>query len=117
MSTSTAEDAIPEGAVAPEGADAPEGVVAPIGPVVPDESSTAIATLRGQIDAFDIAIIRLIAERARASLLVQTARMNAGGTRVELSRERVVLDTYRNSLGADGLQLGVAVLRVCRGGR
>jgi hypothetical protein len=43
--------------------------------------------------------------------------MNAGGTRVELGRERVVLDTYRNSLGADGLQLGDAVLRVCRGAR
>ncbi len=43
--------------------------------------------------------------------------MNAGGTRVELGRERVVLDTYRSALGADGPLLGDAILRVCRGAR
>jgi chorismate mutase len=43
--------------------------------------------------------------------------MNAGGTRVELGRERVVLDTYRSVLGADGTLLGDAILRVCRGAR
>jgi chorismate mutase len=83
----------------------------------PDGTATAIPMLRGQIDALDTAITRLVAERARLSRRVQTARMNSGGTRVELGRERVVLDTYRNSLGADGLQLGDAVLRVCRGAR
>ncbi len=83
----------------------------------PDGTSTAIPMLRGQIDALDTAITRLVAERARLSRRIQTARMNAGGTRVELGRERVVLDTYRNSLGADGRQLGDAVLRVCRGAR
>jgi chorismate mutase len=83
----------------------------------PDATSTAIPMLRGQSDALDTAITRLVAERARLSRRVQTARMNGGGTRVELGRERVVLDTYRNSLGADGLQLGDAVLRVCRGAR
>jgi chorismate mutase len=105
MTTSTAEDSVlHDASVAPDD-------------TAPDGTSTAIPMLRGQIDALDTAITRLVAERARLSRRIQTARMNAGGTRVELGRERVVLDTYRNSLGADGLQLGDAVLRVCRGAR
>jgi chorismate mutase len=82
-----------------------------------DENSDAIPLLRNQIDALDTAITRLVAERARLSRRIQTARMNAGGTRVELGRERVVLDTYRSVLGADGTLLGDAILRVCRGAR
>ena len=65
----------------------------------------------------DEAIIRLVAERARLSRRIQTARMNAGGTRVELGRERVILDTYRDGLGPDGPPLADAVLQVCRGRR
>jgi chorismate mutase len=105
MTTSTAEDSVLDDA----------GTVPD--DTAPDGTSTAIPMLRGQIDALDTAITRLVAERARLSRRIQTARMNAGGTRVELGRERVVLDTYRKSLGADGLQLGDAVLRVCRGAR
>jgi chorismate mutase len=82
-----------------------------------DDHAAAIPALRGQIDALDSAITRLVAERARLSRRVQAARMNAGGTRVELGRERVILDTYRTALGADGALLADAVLRVCRGVR
>jgi chorismate mutase len=81
------------------------------------EAAASIPMLRGQIDALDEAIVRLIAERARLSTRIQTARMNAGGTRVELGRERVILDTYRNALGANGPALADAVLLVCRGRR
>jgi chorismate mutase len=81
------------------------------------DSADAIPALRGQIDALDDAITRLVAERMRLSKRIQTARMNAGGTRVELGRERVILDTYRNALGSEGAHLGDAVLRVCRGTR
>jgi chorismate mutase len=81
------------------------------------EDTDTIPALRGQIDALDSAITRLVAERVRLSQRIQTARMNTGGTRVELGRERVVLDTYRTALGADGAQIGDAVLRVCRGTR
>ncbi len=77
----------------------------------------AVATLRGQIDSVDAAIVRLVAERARLSARIQTARMNAGGTRVELGRERVILDTYRAGLGPHGAQLADSVLQVCRGTR
>ncbi|MCW2647901.1 MAG: chorismate mutase [Pseudonocardiales bacterium] len=77
----------------------------------------AVGTLRGQIDSLDAAIVRLVAERARLSSRIQTARMNAGGTRVELGRERVILDTYRAGLGPHGPQLADSVLQVCRGTR
>ncbi len=84
-------------------------------PVIDDP--TVIDTLRGQIDALDTAIARLIAERAQLSRRTQAARMNAGGTRVELGRERAIVDHYRSTLGSDGGSVAEAVLRVCRGSR
>ena len=81
------------------------------------EAQAAIPVLREQIDALDEAIIRLVNERARVSRRIQTARINAGGTRVELGRERVVHNTYRDGLGPDGPQLADALLQVCRGTR
>jgi chorismate mutase len=83
----------------------------------PVGASDAIPVLRGQIDALDAAICRLVTERARLSQRIQTARMNNGGTRVELGRERVILDTYRGALGANGPSLADAILQVCRGVR
>ena len=77
----------------------------------------AVTVLRGQIDSLDEAIVRLVAERAKLSARVQTARMNAGGTRVQLGRERVIMDAYRSALGAHGPDLAGAVLAVCRGAR
>jgi chorismate mutase len=76
-----------------------------------------IPMLRGQIDALDVAIIRLVSERARVSRRIQNARVSAGGTRVELGRERVVHANYREGLGPDGPQLADAILGVCRGSR
>ena len=81
------------------------------------EAGALIPTLRHQIDAIDAAIVALVAERARLSHRIQTARLNSGGTRVELGRERVILDTYRDALGAQGPHLADAVLQVCRGTR
>jgi chorismate mutase len=74
-----------------------------------------IAVLRGQINALDTAIIRLVAERAALSRRVQAARMNAGGTRVELGREREIMASYRDALGAHGPAVADAILHVCRG--
>ena len=81
------------------------------------EDREAIPVLRGQIDALDAAICRLVAERARLSQRIQAARVNSGGTRVELGRERLILDTYRRALGPAGASLADAILRVCRGAR
>ena len=74
-----------------------------------------IPLLRTQIDALDAGIARLVAERGRLSARIQEARMAAGGVRVELGRERRVLEGYRDSLGDEGLALGTAILRLCRG--
>lgn len=76
-----------------------------------------IDVLRGQIDALDKAIARLVAERARLSERIQSARLNAGGTRIELGRERTILGHYRTRLGNEGAALAEAVLRLCRGVR
>jgi chorismate mutase len=81
------------------------------------EAAQAIPVLRAQIDALDEAIVRLVAERAKLSNRIQTARMSAGGTRVELGRERVILETYRSALGSHGPALADSVLQVCRGTR
>ena len=85
--------------------------------VASDDGEQTIGMLREQIDALDGALLHIVAERVRVSQRIQTARMNAGGTRVELGRERVVLDAYRQALGADGGTLADAVLRICRGTR
>lgn len=76
-----------------------------------------IRVLRGQIDALDTAIVRLVAERAALSARVQATRMNTGGTRVELGREREILAAYRAALGSHGPAVADAVLQVCRGAR
>ncbi len=76
-----------------------------------------VTTLRGKIDELDAAIAALVAERATVSRRIQQARMDAGGTRVELGRERVIRAGYRNALGPDGAQLADSVLQVCRGRR
>lgn len=81
------------------------------------DAAEAIPVLRAQIDALDEAIVRLVAERAKLSARVQAARMNIGGTRVELGRERVILETYRAALGPNGPALADSVLQVCRGAR
>jgi chorismate mutase len=83
-------------------------------PPVPGEAEL-IPLLRTQIDAIDAGIARLVAERARLSARIQAARISSGGVRVELGRERLVLDGYRDTLGDDGVPLGNAVLRLCRG--
>jgi chorismate mutase len=95
------------------------------GTSAPDEASAtaeaegvdAIPTLRAQIDALDAAIINLVAERAKLSTRIQTARINGGGARVQLGRERVIMDAYRAALGGNGANLADAVLQVCRGER
>lgn len=76
-----------------------------------------IDDLRSQIDDLDARIAGLIGERAAVSKRIQAARISSGGTRFELSRERVVLDHYRAELGADGPGLAESILRICRGTR
>lgn len=83
----------------------------------PVDPAEAIPVLRERIDDLDARIAELVRSRADISRRIQAARVQGGGTRIELGRERVVLQGYREVLGPDGALLGDAVLRVCRGAR
>lgn len=86
-------------------------------PTAADSIDDPIDDLRAQIDALDARIAQSVAERAAVSKQIQALRINSGGTRFELSRERVVLDHYRAELGHDGPGLAESILRICRGTR
>ena len=84
----------------------------------PDELSDLdilITALRARIDDLDRSVLQQIQQRRELSQRIQDARVAAGGVRVELSREREVLDTYAQALGREGTALATAVLRSCRG--
>jgi chorismate mutase len=83
----------------------------------PVDPAEAIPVLRERIDELDAQIAQLVRSRSEVSRRIQAARIQGGGTRIELGRERVVLQGYREVLGPDGALLGDAVLRVCRGAR
>lgn len=79
------------------------------------DAAAEIAALRERIDQIDEAIIALWRERAELSQRVGATRVASGGTRLVLERERQVLDRFRRSLGSDGVQLGLLLLRAGRG--
>lgn len=81
------------------------------------DPAEAIPVLRERIDELDTQIAALVKARSDVSRRIQAARVHSGGTRIELGRERIVLQGYREALGPDGMLLGDAVLRVCRGTR
>ncbi|HEY7176491.1 MAG TPA: chorismate mutase [Micromonosporaceae bacterium] len=74
-----------------------------------------ISGLRERIDEIDSALIALWQERAAISAEVGRVRIASGGTRLVLSREREIVDRFRDALGADGVQLALLILRAGRG--
>jgi chorismate mutase len=80
-------------------------------PLAADE----IRGMRERIDEIDQAIIDLWLERARLSQAVGKTRMASGGTRLVLSREREIVERFRNALGPDGTQIALMILRAGRG--
>jgi chorismate mutase len=80
-------------------------------PLAADE----IRAMRERIDEIDQAIIDLWLERARLSQTVGKTRMASGGTRLVLSREREIVERFREALGADGTQVALMILRAGRG--
>ncbi len=82
------------------------------GPVCPRPGTLApmpddISAGRARIDELDAQIVRLVAERAAVSRVVQAARAAGGGGVLEPGRAA--------GLGEPGRALGLAVLQVCRG--
>src|ERR1051326_4072878 len=80
-----------------------------------DDSARNISGLRGRIDEIDTQLIELWQERASISAEVGRVRIASGGTRLVLSREREIVDRFRDALGADGVQLALLILRAGRG--
>ena len=74
-----------------------------------------ILGIRERIDEIDQALIDLWLERARLSQQVGKTRMASGGTRLVLSREREIVERFRESLGPDGTQVALLLLRAGRG--
>ena len=74
-----------------------------------------IRAMRERIDEIDQTIIDLWLERARLSQQVGKTRMASGGTRLVLSREREIVERYREALGAVGTQVALMILRAGRG--
>ena len=74
-----------------------------------------IKAMRERIDEIDQAIIDLWLERANLSQQVGRTRMASGGTRLVLSREREIVERFREALGADGTQVALMILRAGRG--
>ncbi len=76
---------------------------------------TLVTALRARIDDLDRTVVDIVAERRVLSRRIQEARVAAGGVRVELSRERDILEAYSAGIGSEGVALATAVLRTCRG--
>jgi chorismate mutase len=74
-----------------------------------------IGALRDQIDACDAEIIELLQRRLAISQEIGAVRSASGGTRLNLAREKQVLDRFRAALGPDGAALGMLLLRQGRG--
>lgn len=74
-----------------------------------------IDDLRTAISGIDGEIVELVARRITLSREVAALRMAAGGTRLALSREQVIVDRFTAALGADGTALAMLLLRASRG--
>jgi len=81
-------------------------------------ATAAIAAARDRIDELDRMIINLVGWRREISLRIQRERVEAGGVRIETSREREIVRRYVAGLGKPGgLAVALGILDVCRGGR
>jgi chorismate mutase len=74
-----------------------------------------IETARQVIDDIDREVIALMSRRRTVSDRIQRARLDAGGQRVDPSREDRVVGRYGDALGPTGADLAVVLLRLCRG--
>ncbi|HEU5034459.1 MAG TPA: chorismate mutase [Mycobacteriales bacterium] len=72
---------------------------------------------RSLIDAIDDEILQLLQRRRNVSTQIQQLRVEAGGSRVEHSRENAVIRRWVETLGDSGAELALAVLAHCRGRR
>ncbi|ATL32502.1 Prephenate dehydratase [Streptomyces formicae] len=74
-----------------------------------------VALARRRLDQLDQQIIRVVKERVSFSALVQSTRIAHGGCRTDSTRENVVIGRYLDGLGPAGRDIGLSLLRLCRG--
>ena len=77
----------------------------------------SVADGRTLIDDIDDKLLSLLAERRAVSTQIQQLRVEAGGSRVEHTRENAVILRWAEALGDSGAELALAVLAHCRGRR
>lgn len=75
----------------------------------------AVVAGRARIDEIDDALVALVQERLAVSRDIQRARMAAGGPQVVHAREGLVVDRWREALGAPGSRIALALLELSRG--
>jgi chorismate mutase len=83
-------------------------------------TSTDVASVddgRTRIDKIDAELIELLARRRAVSQQIQRLRVEAGGSRVEHSRENAIIRHWADALGDGGAEMALAVLGHCRGRR
>ncbi len=78
------------------------------------DPESIIAVLRGEIDAIDAELVRLILHRSELSQRIGVLRAAEGGTRIVYSREMKILDRFAE-LGPAGSDLGMLLLSMGRG--
>jgi chorismate mutase len=81
------------------------------------DTTTSVVDGRDRIDAIDAELIRLLGHRRAVSAQIQRLRVEAGGSRVEHSRENAIIRRWADALGDGGAELALAVLAHCRGRR
>jgi chorismate mutase len=86
-------------------------------PTMSDVTVTSVDDGRARLDAIDADLIALVARRRAVSQQVQQLRIEAGGSRVEHSRENAIIRRWSDALGDTGAELALAVLAHCRGRR
>ena len=80
-----------------------------------DADELDIDDLRLEIDRLDAEILAAVKRRTEVSQAIGKVRMASGGTRLVLSREREIVERFREALGADGTQVALLLLRAGRG--
>ncbi|MCW2542389.1 MAG: chorismate mutase [Frankiales bacterium] len=74
-----------------------------------------LTNLRREVDLLDQAMMHALIQRTELSSRIQAVRISLGGPRVDLQRERQIIDTYRHVFGHDGAELASLILRHSRG--
>jgi chorismate mutase len=74
-----------------------------------------LALLRNELDELDEAVRLILKRRVELSRRIQSIRIESGGARVDLQREKQVIDGYRRTFEQDGAELALAILHISRG--